>query len=118
MTYPNKSKFIALYRAAQSGHPSAEVGLKSLDEEQKKFFDQFVFDAGALFLELKDELDQGLEDLADACPEQTDPRKWDGQDWQMFRAAVEGHRFEEIYVLMAQGKENIHLVWDELGKRL
>ena len=117
MTYPNKSKFISLYRAAQSGHPSAEVGLKSLDEEQKKLFDQFVFDAGAIFLEIRDELDAVIDGLGDDFTD-SDPRNWTGVDWQAFRAGIEGHRYEEILSLYAEGKPNIHLLWGEIESRL
>jgi len=118
VSYPNKTRFIALYRAMQTGHPTAQTQYKSLGKDQQEKFDQFVFDCGAVFLELKDELDQGLEDLADYCPEETDPRKWHSGEWITFHQAVEGHKFQEIYTLMAQGKENIHLIWQEVEKRL
>jgi len=113
-----QNKFLAIYKASLSGHPSGAVGMKSLSTEDQAEFNTFMFDVGALFEELKEELDQGLEDLADACPEETNPRKWDDGDWANFYGAVSGHRFEEIYTLMAEGKENIHLIWKELEKRL
>ena len=117
MTYPNKSKFVALYRAAQSGHPSAEVGLKSLDEEQKKLFDQFVFDAGALFIELKDELDQAIECLGDDFSHE-DPRNWTEDDWNTFYGRVEGHPYEEILTKYAKGENNMALIWEEIERLL
>ena len=117
MTYPNKSKFIAIYKSMQSGHPSAEVGLKSLDEEQKKLFDQFVFDAGALFLELKDELDQAIDCLGDDFSD-SDPRNWNGVDWQAFYARIEGHPYEEILTKYAKGENNMALIWEEIERLL
>lgn len=116
--YPQKKKFIAIYKAAQSGHPAAETGIKSLSPAEKEEFDRFFFDCGALFLELKDELDQGLEDLAEVHPEESDPRKWTVKDWNQFHKATEGHKFYHIYRLMAEGKSNIHLIWEEIERRL
>lgn len=113
-----QNKWLALYKATLSGHPSAEVGMKSLSTEDRELFNQFVWDVGALFTEIREELDQGLEDLADSCPEETDPRKWDVIEWSTFHKAVYGHKYAEIYTLMAQDKENIHLVWREIENRL
>lgn len=87
-------------------------------ETEQVEFNDFQHKVGNIFLELKDELDKGLDDLADAFPEETDPRKWDGQDWQMFHAAVEDHRFEEIYTTYAKQKPNLHLMWEEIESRL
>ena len=117
MTYPNKSKFIALYRAAQSGHPSAEVGLKSLNTEDKALFDQFVFDAGAVFIELKDELDEAIEGLGDGFSD-PDPRKWTALDWWEFYAGIEDHPHKEILTKYAKGENNMDLIWEELSNRL
>jgi hypothetical protein len=117
LTYPNKTKFIALYRALQTGHPSAQVGLKSLTEEQKTLFDQFMFDAGAIFLEVKEELDQAIDALGDDFSD-PDPRNWDGQDWQAFHARIEGHRYEEILTKYAKGENNMDLIWGEIASRL
>jgi hypothetical protein len=117
MTYPNKSKFIAIYKSMQSGHPSAHVGLKSLSTEDKALFDQFIFDAGALFIELKDELDQEIEGLGDDFSHE-DPRFWTEDDWNTFHGRVEGHDYEEILTKYAKGENNLDLMWEEIGKRL
>lgn len=118
MSYPNKSRFISLYRAMQSDHPSADVALKSLSKEQKKlFFDKFMFDAGAVFLEIKDELDAAIEDLGDDFSSE-DPRNWDGQDWQAFYARIEGHQYERILSKYANGENSMHLIWREIEDRL
>lgn len=117
MTYPNKSKFISIYRAMQTGHPSGPTGLKSLDEEQKALFDQFVFDAGAIWLEIKDELDAAIEGLGDGFSD-SDPRKWEPLDWWEFYAGVEDHPLKEILVKYAKGENNMDLIWRELEARL
>lgn len=117
MSYPNKSKFIAIYKAAQSGHPSAEVGINSLNEEQKAQFAQFQVDAGNIFLELKDELDEAIESLGDDFSD-PDPRKWDKFDWIKFEARVKGHNFEEILTKYANGENNMPLIWEEIERRL
>lgn len=117
MTYPNKTKFIALYRAMQTGHPSAQVGLKALTEEQKTLFDQFMFDAGAIFLEVKDELDQAIDALGDDFSD-PDPRKWDDGDWVEFFCRVDGHEYEEILTKYAKGENNMDLIWGEIQSRL
>jgi hypothetical protein len=101
----------------QTGHPSAQAGLKSLDEEQKKAFDQFVFDAGAIWLEIKDELDAVIESLGDDFSHE-DPRNWDGQDWQAFYARIEDHPFEELLTKYAKGENNMPLIWEEIERRL
>lgn len=117
MSYPNKSKFIALYRAMQTNHPSAQVGLKSLDEHQKKLFDQFVFDAGAIFLEVKDELDEAVAGLGDNFSD-PDPRKWDALDWWEFYAGIEDHPHKEILIKFAKDEPNLDLIWKEIENRL
>lgn len=117
MTYPNKSKFIAIYKAAQAGHPSAEVGMNSLNEEQKAQFAQFQVDAGNVFLELKDELDAAVESLGDGFSD-ADPRKWTAEDWWEFYAGVEDHPFAEILTKYAKGENNMDLIWRELEARL
>lgn len=118
MAYPNKSKFIALYRAMQSDHPSADVTLKSLDEDQKKlFFGKFMMDAGNAFLEIKDELDRAIGEMGDDFSSE-DPRKWDSLDWGIFNAAVTGHRYETILRYYAAGRPNMHLIWGEIESRL
>lgn len=117
MTYPNKSKFIAIYKAAQAGHPSAEVGLKSLSEEQRQQFAQFQVDAGNAFLEIKDELDAVVDSLGDDFSS-TDPRHWTGVDWQAFYARIADHPYEEILTKYAKGENNISLIWELIESRL
>lgn len=117
MTYPNKSKFIAIYKAAQAGHPSADVGLKSLSPEQQDQFAQFQVDVGNAFLEVKDELDEAIEGLGDDFSS-TDPRSWTGVDWQAFYARIEGHHYEEILTKYAKGENNMDLIWGEIASRL
>lgn len=117
MSYTNKSKFIAIYKAAQAGHPSADVGLKSLSEEQQAQFAQFQVDAGNAFLEIKDELDSAIEYLGDDFSD-TDPRNWTGDDWDTFYEGIEGHRYEEILTKYAKGENNMDLIWGEIASRL
>lgn len=114
----NKSKFIALYRAITSGHPSAEATFKSLTEQERADFAAFQLRAGAAYVALMDELEQGLEELADVHPDESDPRKWTDDDWATFKAATESHKFYEFYRTMAAGQNNIDLIWQELTKRL
>jgi hypothetical protein len=101
----------------QTGHPSAQVGLKALTEEQKALFDQFMFDAGAIFLEVKDELDQAIDALGDDFSD-PDPRKWDRRDWISFETRVKGHNYEEILTKYAKGENNMDLIWGEIASRL
>lgn len=96
----------------------ARKAMQKLEEEEQDAFTAFQVDVGNLFLELKDELDQGLEDLADVHPEETDPRKWGFDDWLMFETSIKGHKFEEIYRTMAKGEPNINLVWKEIESRI
>lgn len=114
----NKSKFIALYRALQAGHPSGETTYKSLTEQEQADFAAFQLRAGAAYLGLLDELEQGLEELADVHPEETDPRKWAAAEWAQFKEATESHKFYEFYRTMAAGQNNIDLIWQELTNRL
>jgi hypothetical protein len=115
--YPNKSKFIALYRAMQNDHPSAKAQYDSLTEVLKVDFENFQVDAGNAFLQLKDDLDEAIADLGEDFTSE-DPRNWTGVDWQAFNARIEGHKYEEIIRLYAEGKPNIHLIWKEIENRL
>jgi hypothetical protein len=117
LSYQHKSKFISIYRALQTGHPSGLTGLKSLDEEQKKQWDQFIYDAGAIWLEIKDELDEAIESLGDGFSD-SDPRKWEPLDWWEFYAGVEDHPLKEILIKYAKGESNLDLIWEELSNRL
>lgn len=118
----NRRKYLTILQNLYSGdRVLIEMGKRAqtkFEEGEQEVFNAFAIDVGALFIELKEELDQGLEDMADAFPEETDPRKWDDRDWVVFHLAVLDHPFEEIYTTMAQGKENIDLIWKELENRL
>ena len=85
--------------------------------EGDKFW-AFQVDVGNLFIELKEELDEGLENLADLHPEEPDPRKWDEVDWFQFHTTTVGHPFYEIYATMAKGEPNIDLIWAEIEARI
>lgn len=115
--YPNKSKFIALYRAMQTAHPSAEPGLNSLSEDERKAFEIFQVDAGNAFLQLKEELDEAIDSLGDMFSG-PDPRKWTAEDWWEFNAGIAGHRFEEILTKYAKGENNMDAIWREVSDRL
>ena len=117
MSYPNKSRFIALYRAMQSEHPTAKAQYDSLTEVMRVDFDNFVFDAGAIFLEIKDELDEAIEGLGDNFSDE-DPRKWNALDWWEFYAGIEDHPLKEILIKYAKGENNLPLIWKELEARL
>jgi hypothetical protein len=115
--YPNKSKFIALYRAMQNDHPSAKAQYDSLTEVLKVDFENFQVDAGNAFLQLKEELDEAVENLGDMFSG-PDPRKWTAEDWWEFNAGIGGHRFEEILTKYAKGENNMDAIWREVSDRL
>jgi hypothetical protein len=118
----NRKKHLTVLKSMYSGEQTqiemASRALSAMEEEERAVFNQFQVDVGNIFIEVKEELDQGLEDIADACPEEPDPRKWNGPEWQMFNAAVEGHRYEQIYKLYAWQQPNIALIWREIDSRL
>lgn len=118
----NRRKHLTILKNLYSGD-SVLVGMagraqNKFEEPEQEAFTAFQVDVGALFLELKDELDQGLEDMADVFPEETDPRKWGFDEWLQFEVAVKDHEFEEIYRTMAKCEDNIRLVWDVIEDRL
>ena len=118
----DKRKFLTILKNLYSGDAvlvgMATKATQQMEEAEHEAFTQFQVDVGALFIELKDELDKGLEDMADSFPEETDPRKWDVIEWSVFHKAAFGHKFYEIYSTMAQGKPNIDLIWGELENRI
>jgi len=118
----DKRKFLTILKNLYSGETAtinaARKAQEQFEDGEQEAFNQFQIDVGALFLELKEELDQGLEDMADAFPDETDPRKWDVIEWSTFHKAAFGHKFYEIYSTMAQGKPNIDLIWGELENRI
>ena len=118
----DKRKFLTILKNLSSGDAvlvaAASRSTNLFEDEEREAFTQFQVDVGALFLELKEELDQGLEDMADSFPEETDPRKWDVIEWSVFHKAAFGHKFYEIYRTMAQCKDNIDLIWDVIEDRI
>lgn len=109
-----------LYDPKANEQEFASVGkaVSELTETEQVEFHNFQHTVGEHFLTIKEELDKGLDELADAFPEETDPRKWDGQDWQMFHAAVEDHKYQEIYTTYARQEPNLGLMWAEIETRI
>ena len=118
----NRAKHLTILKNLYSGDRvliGAAARSQTLFEEgEQEAFNAFQVDVGNMFLELKEELDQGLEDIADYCPDETDPRKWTGAEWHMFEDAIKGHKFQEIYRTMAHGQQNIYLIWEVIEDRL
>jgi hypothetical protein len=118
----NRRKHLTILKNLYSGDrvlvSMAKKAAQKFEEDEYAAFNAFQVDVGNLFLELKEELDQGLEDLADRCPEEPNPALWDEDDWVQFYVAVAGHKFEDIYLKMAKRQPNIDLIWKELDNRL
>jgi hypothetical protein len=104
--------------AGRQEKESASKAIHELTETQQVDFNNFQHYVGEIFLKVKEELDQGLEELADRFPDETDPREWDMDDWAKVVAAISGHKYEEIYWTYANQQPNIHLIWAEIEKRL
>lgn len=117
-------KYFLLMRTLSEGKATVEElaavdkAIHELSETEQVEFNNFQHKVGEVFLKIREELDKGLDELADAFPDETDPRKWNGPDWQMFHAAVEGHEFEELYTTYAKQQPNLHLMWEEIKNRL
>lgn len=120
----NKGKYLTVLKTLydpKSGKQELEAAGKAiaeLTETEQVEFNNFQHTVGEHFLKIRDELDKGLDDLADVFPEETDPRKWHGADWVTFYNAIEGHKFEELYTTYAKQEPNIHLMWEEIESRL
>lgn len=118
----NRRKYLTILQNLYSGDKTlidmAKRAQGKFEEGEQEAFNAFAIDVGNMFIELKEELDQGLEDIADYCPEETDPRKWDIGDWATFEIAVAGHKFEDIYRTMAKCEDNINLIWAVIEDRL
>lgn len=110
-------RFIALYRAMQADHPTAKMQLDSLSDEQRLDFDLFFHNAGATFIELKEELDKAIDSLGDVFSG-PDPRKWTAEDWWEFHNGISDHPLSEIITKYATGESNIDLIWKEIERRL
>ena len=118
----NRRKHLAILKNMYSGDrvqiEMAHRALDQVEEAEREQFYQFQRDVGNVFIEIKEELDQALEDLGDYCPEETDPRKWNAADWAMFEIAINGHKYEQILRTYAAGLPNINLIWKEIDSRL
>lgn len=118
----NRRKHLTILKNLYSGDQimieAAHKALSQLEPEEQEQFSKFQVDVGNVFIEVKEELDQALEDLADVCPEETDPRKWNAVDWAVFELAINGHKYEQILRTYAAQLPNIHLIWKEIDNRL
>jgi hypothetical protein len=118
----DKRKFLTILKNLYSGETAtinaARKAQELMEDKEAVAFATFQFDVGALFIELKEELDQGLEDLAPVHPEEPDPRKWDFSDWFQFEQTTKDHPFYEIYKTMGKGEANINLIWDVIEDRI
>jgi hypothetical protein len=104
--------------AGRQEKETASKAIHELTETQQVDFNNFQHYVGEIFLKIQEELDKGLEELADKCPDETDPRKWNIFDWFKFHDAVKGHKYQEIYTTYAKQEPNIHLIWAEIESRL
>ena len=104
--------------AGRQEKESASKAIHELTETQQVDFNNFQHYVGEIFLTIQAELDKGLEELADQFPDETDPRKWDADDFLKFHGAVVGHKYENLYTTYANQQPNIHLIWVEIEKRL
>lgn len=89
-----------------------------MSEAEQVEFANFQHRVGNMWVELQEELEVGLNLMADDFPDEADPRKWKVADWFTFDTAVEGHKFANLYRTMAMCQPNLHLVWAELESRL
>lgn len=121
---PTEAKYFLLMRTLFEGTATKAVlqavnkAIGELSETEQVDFNNFQHKVGELFLTIREELDQGLEELAHRFPEETDPRKWDWADWIDFDMAVLNHKYEELYRTYAKQEPNIHLMWKEIESRL
>jgi len=116
----NRRKHLTILKNLYSGDKTL-IGMAGrakdkFEEGEQEAFSAFQVDVGNLFIELKAELDEGIEHFGEFSD--PDPAKWDFDDWFQFENAIAGKPFEEIYRLMAQRKPNIDLIWGEIENRL
>ena len=118
----NRRKHLEILKNMYSGDrvriEMAHRALSFVEGDERDAFNAFQVDVGNVFIEVKEELDQVLEDLADRCPEETDPRKWNAADWAVFELAITGHKYERILRTYAAGLPNIDLIWAEIDGRI
>ena len=124
MSEERKAKYLlllkTLYNPAAGLQEREAVGkaIHQFTETEQVDFNNFQHTVGEHFLKIKEELDKGLDDLADVFPDESDPRKWWAGDWLKFHDAVKGHKFENLYITYAKQEPNIHLMWAEIESRL
>ena len=122
MSTDNRKKHLTILKNMYSGDQimleAAHKALAPMEEEEREQFNQFQVDVGNIFIEVREELDQAIDDIADVCPDETDPRKWNAVDWAVFELAIAGHKYEEILRTYAACLPNIHLIWKEIDTRL
>lgn len=118
----DKRKHLTILKSLYSGRreeiDAAHRAQRLFSEEESHAFYQFQIDAGNTFVAFKDELDAKLDEIADCCPEEPDPRKWTGPEWQMFEAAIEGYEHADILRTYASSVENIKMIWSVIEDRL
>lgn len=119
----SEQKYLLLLKTLYGGATKAELdavgkAIAELSETEQVDFNNFQHKVGEIFLKIQEELDQGLTDMADDFPDETDPRKWDGDDFVKFSVAIDGHKFEDLYRTYALQQPNIHLMWKEIETRL
>lgn len=107
-----------MYSGEQIMIEAAHKAVAQFEPGEQEAFNQFQVDVGHVFIEVKEELDQALTDIADVCPDEPDPRKWNAVDWAVFELAIAGHEYEEILRTYAAQLPNIHLIWKEIDSRL
>jgi hypothetical protein len=119
-----EQKYLVITRTLSEGKATkaelagAQKAIEEIIETEQVEFNNFQHKVGEVFLKIREELDQGLTDMAEQFPEETDPRKWDVGDWYLIDVAVAGHKFEELYRTYAEQKTNLHLMWKEIETRL
>ena len=120
----NKQKNLALLKAlydpktGDQEHIALRRTFGEMSETEQVEFNEYAHVVGNAYTDLLEELDEGLTELADAFPDESDPRKWDDGDWVEFFVAVAGHKYEEFYITYASQKPNFQLVWQEIEQRI
>lgn len=104
--------------STKTDHDMVQRAIERMLDNEREEYVAFQHKVSETYLQLLEELDQGLEELADQCPDEIDPRKWTEEDWVTFDTAVFGHKFERLYRTMAQQEPNLHIMWDEIKNRL
>lgn len=120
----SEQKYFLLMRTLSEGKATTaelaavDKSIAELSETEQVEFNDFQHKVGEVFLKIREDLDQGLTDMADDFPDETDPRKWEAEDWITFEWAINGHQFEHFYRTYARQQPNLHLMWEEIKNRL